>query len=88
MKITLHQCFDFLIIPLNGVLKIYSELSLIKLTRVNRIIDVNKSIVPKIIEPNPIIDVLNRICRVSVNPCIVIIVKNIPIPKKINPGMP
>jgi len=88
MKITLHQCFDFFIITLNGILEIYSELSLIKLTRVNRIIDVNNSIVPKIIEPNPIIDVLNKICRVSVNPCMVIIVKNNPIPKKIKPGMP
>ncbi len=51
-------------------------------------IDVNSSMVPNIIEPNPIMDVLNKIWRVSANPCIVIIVKINPITKKINPEIP
>ena len=48
---------------------------------------INK-IVPKIMVPVPIIAVLSRICWVSVKSWIVSIVKNKPIARKIQPGIP
>ena len=51
-------------------------------------IAVISKIVPKIMVPVPIIAVLSKICWVSVKSWIVSTVKNKPIARKIQPGIP